>query len=388
MSDNITIITQLRKSKKMDGISMIYIRVTYKKKRFEFSTNQQIETNSWDPINKVVIDNHKVNLNISRSISKVYTSIAELESEEEFFTNDQLKNRILGITKSVSLLGIIETHNNEMNDLIPKKYSKGTLKNYKVMFNHIKNFLDDNNLEDIELKHVNQKWIKSFEFYLLKHTQCTNNGAIKYLQMLKKIINISYVNGQIKKNPFEGIKFTKKPFQRGYLNIQELNKIEKIKLSDSLDRIRDLFVFSCYTGLSYIDVTNLKEDDIIIGEDGLKWIIIKRGKTQTLCKIPLLNKAESIIEKHLGNYPERVFKKISNQKLNQYLKEIAQKCNIEKNITFHLARHTFATTITLNNNVPIETVSKVLGHKKIATTQIYAKILDKKISSDIRKLEL
>ena len=147
---------------------MIYIRVIYKKKRFEFSTNQQIETRSWDPINKVVIDNHKVNLNISRSISKVYSSIAELESEEDFFTNDQLKNRILGITKSVSLLGIIETHNNEMNDLIPKKYSQGTLKNYKVMFNHIKNFLADNNLKDKELKNVNQKWIKSFEFYLLK----------------------------------------------------------------------------------------------------------------------------------------------------------------------------------------------------------------------------
>ena len=119
----------------------------------------------------------------------------------------------------------------------------------------------------------------------------------------------------------------------------------------------------------------------------MKWIIINRGKTQTLCKIPLLKKAESIIEKYLGKYPESVFKKISNQKLNQNLKKLAEKCQINKNITFHLARHTFATTITLNNNIPIETVSKVLGHKKISTTQIYAKLLEKKISSDIRSLD-
>ena len=176
-------------------------------------------------------------------------------------------------------------------------------------------------------------------------------------------------------DPFSLIKFKKKPFARGSLNLEELNKLETIKLSPALDRARDLFVFSCYTGLSYIDIDQLRAHHIVIGNDGLLWIKTKRKKTNSRCDIPLLKRAERIINKYNGKYDDRIFKKLTNQRVNAYLKEIAAKCGIDKRVTFHLARHTFATTVTLNNNIPIETVSKMLGHSRINTTQIYAKIL-------------
>ena len=168
--------------------------------------------------------------------------------------------------------------------------------------------------------------------------------------------------------------------------MEELKKIETVHLPATLDRARDLFVFSCYTGLSYIDVDHLRAHNIAKGSDGLLWVKTQREKTKGRCDIPLLHRAEKIINKYKGQYSGRIFKKITNQRINTYLKEIAGVCEIDKRITFHLARHTFATTITLNNNIPIETVSKMLGHSRINTTQIYAKILEKKVGEDMKIL--
>ena len=147
-----------------------------------------------------------------------------------------------------------------------------------------------------------------------------------------------------------------------------------------------MFVFSCYSGLAFIDAKNLLKRDIQIGQDGGQWIQTKRQKTNQKCDIPLLKKPLEILDKYKEVNGDFVFKRISNQKINEYLKEIATHCQIDKRISFHLARHTFATTITLNNNVPIETVSKVMGHSKISTTQIYAKILQSKVNEDFSKL--
>ena len=171
----------------------------------------------------------------------------------------------------------------------------------------------------------------------------------------------------------------------------ELELIEKKNFSiERLEMIKDLFIFSCYTGLAYTDAINLSMSEISIGIDGKKWIYSKREKTQTPLKIPVLQQALEIIEKYKSN-PRSVnrgtiFPMVSNQKVNGYLKEIADICVIEKNLTFHLARHTFATTVTLSNGVPIETVSNLLGHKSISTTQIYAKVLENKISEDMTRL--
>jgi len=178
-----------------------------------------------------------------------------------------------------------------------------------------------------------------------------------------------------------------------YLRQEELEAIENKNFDiDRLEYVRDLFVFSCYTGLSYIDAISLRIDQMVLGIDGSKWIFTSRQKTGNVVKIPLLEKAEMLINKYKDNpksiYNGTIFPKISNQKLNTYLKEIADVCGIRKNISFHIARHTFATTITLTNGVPLATVSKLLGHSKIASTQIYAKVIESKLSEDMADLRI
>jgi site-specific recombinase XerD len=176
--------------------------------------------------------------------------------------------------------------------------------------------------------------------------------------------------------------------ERVYLSEEEIeNIINKDFKTDRLSLVRDIFLFSCFTGLAYIDVKNLTKSHISLGIDGEKWIFTHRQKTETASKIPILPITQMIIDKY-EDHPEccnqnKLLPILSNQKMNAYLKEIAGVCEIEKDLTFHIARHTFATTVTLTNGVPIESVSKMLGHKNLRTTQHYAKVLDKKVSEDM-----
>ncbi|WP_273277544.1 site-specific integrase, partial [Maribacter polysiphoniae] len=218
-----------------------------------------------------------------------------------------------------------------------------------------------------------------------------NNTVIKHIQRFRKLINLSHKLGWIERDPFINFRSKLIKKERGFLSLGELLEIENKQLTIArLRQVRDLFVFSCYTSLSYIDVIHLTEDNIRTGIDGELWIYYRREKTTKPIRIPLLPKALAIIERYKGNEKAvsqgRLFPKISNQKLNSYLKEIADVCGIKKNITFHIARHTFATTVTLSNGMPIETVSKLLGHSKISTTQIYAKVIERKVSDDMQRL--
>ncbi len=215
---------------------------------------------------------------------------------------------------------------------------------------------------------------------------------MKHIERLRKMVSLAFKMEWLDKDPF--IKFEAKyeKKERGFLTLEELQSIEnKVFMIQRLQLIKDLFVFSCYTGLSYGDVMNLTTDNICKGIDGKQWIYSKREKTNVPVKIPILSKALDIIKKY-ESHPNRInkqtlFPTISNQKLNSYLKEIADVCSIQKNLTFYIARHTFATTVTLSNGVPIETVSKLLGHSKITTTQIYAKVIERKVSEDMERLE-
>jgi site-specific recombinase XerD len=206
------------------------------------------------------------------------------------------------------------------------------------------------------------------------------------------VVNIALANDWLMKDPFLKFKGSIKEVERDFLSTEELQSIEDKKFTISrLDEVRDMFVFSCYTGLAYADIAKLSLNEIEIGIDKQKWIYTHREKTETKSNIPLLPKALEIIEKY-KNHPECVISgKLlplrSNQKMNAYLKEIAILCEITKNLTFHSARHTFATTVTLTNGVPIESVSSMLGHKNIRTTQIYAKVVEKKVSEDMKKLK-
>ncbi len=220
-----------------------------------------------------------------------------------------------------------------------------------------------------------------------------HNTVMKHLQRLRKMVSLAYKMEWLDKDPFIKFKPSYKKVEREFLTDVELRVIiEKEFDTERLTSVRDMFVFSCYTGLSYTDVMQLTEDNIVIGIDGNKWIMTKRQKTDTRVRIPILITAEELMMKYIGCakslVTDTVFPVISNQKMNVYLKEIAMICGISKNITFHMARHTFATTVTLSNGVPIETVSKLLGHSKIATTQIYARVLENKVSNDMNKLRV
>jgi len=208
----------------------------------------------------------------------------------------------------------------------------------------------------------------------------------------KKIIKICLDNDWLEKDPTTRYEGKMKEVERDFLTEEELNRIYLKRFStERLNLVKDIFVFSCYTGLAYIDVKSLTKDHISIGIDGDKWIFKNRQKTDTKSKIPLLPIAEEIIQKYL-NHPKclnenSILPILTNQKMNSYLKEIGDLCDISKEITFHMARHTFATTVTLTNGVPIETVSKMLGHKNLHTTQHYAKVLDQKVSEDMKILK-
>ena len=218
-----------------------------------------------------------------------------------------------------------------------------------------------------------------------------HNTAMKHIKRLKRMVTLAYRMEWIDRDPFANFKIKIEKKEREFLTKEELEGIEGFNSSlERLNLVKDIFIFSCYTGISYSDIINLKGSDITVGIDGKYWIMADRVKTGTPFKIPLLPKALALVEKYSAHskvlHNGSLLPKLSNQKLNSYLKEIADLCGIAKNLTFHMARHTFATTVTLSNGVPIETVSKLLGHTKLATTQIYARVVERKVSEDMNKL--
>ena len=279
-----------------------------------------------------------------------------------------------------------------MRQLVNVDYSPDTLERYITARKHTFTFIQwKYKMNDVKISDLNYEFISSYEFWLKSVRKCDHNTTMKYLSNFRKIVNICLKNGWIGRDPFFGYKMTQRTVDRAYLNAEEIQRLASKSFDiDRIDQVRDVFLFSCFTGLAYADVHKLNRREIATGVDGEKWIFTKRQKTESPTRIPLLPHASKILEKY-ENHPQCLHKGkllpvLSNQKMNAYLKEIADLCGIDKKITFHTARHTFATTVTLTNDVPIETVSKLLGHKNLKTTQHYAKIIDKKVSEDLKVL--
>ena len=274
----------------------------------------------------------------------------------------------------------------------------GTMKNYATTEKYLHRFLEQKlKTKYIYLKQLGYRFICDFEQYLRtyrnkkKQLMLSNNGVMKHLKRFKKMINLAVKLEWIPKNPFQQFQLKFEKFDRQYLTERELELIESTNYSNErLERIKDIFIFSCYTGSSYIDVKELTMNQITRGVDGNYWIFTKREKTNETVRIPILPKAMEIINKYKvlteNTNSTMLLPLCSNQKTNSYLKEIARDCSIHKNITFHVARHTFATTVMLSNGVPTEIVAKLLGHAKLSTTQIYARVVETKISEDISNL--
>ncbi|WKL43705.1 site-specific integrase [Flavobacterium sp. ZE23DGlu08] len=291
------------------------------------------------------------------------------------------------------LLQIFQDHNDKMEILVGQEYAPGTLERYKTSLSHTKDFIKwKYSLSDINILKIDHAFVTEYEFYLRSERKCANNTAVKYIKNFHKIINQCLANGWLDKDPFTNYKSKVKEVIREYLSENEIEEIINKKFAiERLELVRDILLFSCFTGLAYIDVKQLTQDNISTGIDGDKWIFKTRQKTDTTSKIPLLPMAHEIINKYQDHPTSinegRLLPIVSNQRMNSYLKEIAAVCGINKELTFHIARHTFATTVTLSNGVPLETVSKMLGHTNLKTIQHYAKILDSKISEDMKILK-
>ncbi|SNR46025.1 Site-specific recombinase XerD [Lutibacter agarilyticus] len=380
-----------------NGDYNIFCRVRLGVQKFSFSTKITTKIENWDTTSNRVTGRNNVANKTNNELASVSSAINKIHDrfriEEKAYTLNDIKNEYLGLNKRDHFL--IETyskHIEKVKSMLGKEYSISTWKKYKTTKTHLTNYLERNyNKEDISFKELDYNFIFEFDYYL-QSNDIAQNSRGKYINNVKQLINIALSNDWITINPFRNFKVKITPPDREFLTSNELLEIYNKEFEiDRLEQIKDAFLFCCYTGLAYIDVKNLFIKDITIGEDGNKWIRKNRTKTNTLSRIPLLPIPENIIEKY-NEHPLRTIKGHilplpSNQKTNAYLKEIAAICKIKKNLTFHMARHTFATTITLTNGVPIETVSKMLGHKDLKTTQHYAKILDKKISNDMMDLK-
>lgn len=379
------------------GESPIYLRITIDGKISEISTKRTILPLRWNAKAQKVSgsseESKSFNFYLKTFEQKVYDTYHELMRDKESVTCESLKNKLLGKgERTRMLIPIFEDHNNRMEKLIDKEFAQGTLTRYKTCLKHTKAFLKWKfNISDIDIQKIDYAFLNDFELFLRTERDCNNNSAVKYIKNFGKIIRICIANGWINRDPFLNYSSSFNEVTRVFLNEQEIERLfNKDFKNERLSQVRYIFLFSCFTGLAYIDTQKLTQDNINIGLDGNKWIYTKRQKTKTTSNIPLLSKAEEIIERYKGHpaclNSGRLLPVLSNQKMNAYLKEIADLCDINKELTYHIARHTFATTITLSNGVPIESVSKMLGHKNIKTTQHYAKILDKKVSEDMSAL--
>jgi len=399
MKTNFSLLFYLKKQKNYkSGPATIYMRITVNGKRSENSTGRECEPSRWNAhagrANGTKEVTRSLNAYLDDLQKKVYEAHSQLTEADEMITAESIRNKFLGKSEQPrSLIEIFKDHNHKVEALVGKEYTKGTLTRYQTTLKHTSNFLKwKYKLSDIDIKKIDHAFLMDFEFYLRSERKCANNSAVKYVRNFGKIIRICIANRWLAYDPFLNYKNKIKTVERVFLTTEELQEMaDKNLATDRLTQVRDIFLFCCFTGLAYADVKKLRKWDIVTGIDGEKWITIKRQKTDTPSRIPLLPAATTLIQRYAEHSQcessGRVLPVLSNQKMNAYLKEIADICAINKPITFHIARHTFATTVTLLNGVPIESVSKMLGHTNIQTTQHYAKILDIKVGADMAQLK-
>lgn len=389
----------LRMNKEKDGSAPVYTRIVVNGNRIEIALKKSVKVTDWNPSKGMAKPKNDSLKMLNSYLEQVRGTLAgyyqELILAKKLVTPSLIKNKFLGVEEQeCTLRALMDYHNLHMKEVL----APGTIKNYFTTAKYLKEFIAlQFKKEDIYLSELDYQFLSKFEYFLRKyqptdhHKGMENNGVMKHLERFRKMVRLGVKLGWMKKNPFEMFKLKMQKVDRGYLTQEELFSVEQKDFEvQRIQYAKDLFVFSCYTGMAYIDVMQLTPQNTVMGMDGNYWIKTTREKTDTTVSVPILPKAAAIIEKYKGS-PRAIakgtlFPVISNQKLNSYLKEVADLCGISRHLTFHLARHTFATSVTLSNGVPMETVSKMLGHTTLRTTQIYAKVIERKVSDDMLTL--
>ncbi len=399
MYQSLSLVYFIRQSRASENSECtIYARLTSRGQRIELTTGLKVEPSKWSK------EQHKVkgSSNSSKLINscldefrnKVFAIYSGLLNKGEPFTVYDINNAMKGIGQnSTTVLNIIDLHNTRKKDLVGIDLKGATYKRYCTLRNHVENFIKIKfSKPDVHIADFTFPVLMEFEFYLKVKLGIGHNSAVKYIRNFRTAINYAIEIELLDKDPFVKYKSKVKEVNRGYLNQQELELIQFSNFDiERIQTVKDIFIFCCYTGLAYIDIYNLRMDQLVVGIDGEMWIETKREKTSNLVRVMVLPPAMEIIKRYanhksriIGN---RVLPVLSNQKMNAYLKEIGDLCGLDKRLSTHLARHTFATTVTLQRGASIESVSKMLGHSNIRTTQIYAKITNDKVSKDMLKLK-
>ncbi len=393
-----SLIFYAKKTKGNSKISAIYMRITVDGKRTEISTGKTIKTSEWNSKSSKMSGRNSLAKNLNSFLEGLRTEVFEsyiyLTNNRKMITCESLKNRFLRIDeRKITLVDAFKDHNDQIKELIGKGFAHGTWQRYETSLRHTQQFMKwKYNISDIYVSEITPLFVTDYEFFLKTVRNCANNSAVKYIKNFQKIINICLDNEWMTKNPFANYKSRIIVNDVRFLTEAELEiikdknfKVERLRI------VRDIFLFCCFTGLAYSDVKKLSNENIVNGSNGEKWIKIKRTKTKVESSIPILPIALDILEFYRTNHKcisdEKLLPVYSNQKINEYLKEITALCELDFDISFHTARHTFATSVTLNNGVPIDTVSKMLGHTNIRMTQHYAKIQDRKIGEDMDLLK-
>ena len=388
-----------RTKQKKNGECPVMLRININGQRVVLQTKRYLFPQNWDT-NRYQMKGRTTEARVFNDYlevlrMKAHQKYNELLSLNDNVTPQMLRDAILGINTAKAkmiIADVWEEHVQRLKKLIGKENSYTTYQKYNTAKNHFVTFLQQYyRVSDISVKSVDYQMIQQYSLYLKTEKNCNHNTATKFLQMLKRITSTCIKNGWLLKDPFSSIRLTLKELDRPYLTEAELNKLLGFSSQiQRLNNVRDFFIFSCYTGLAYIDVKKLRRIEIEGNDESGYWIRTRRQKTGGRANIPLLPIPMEILKRYsrlnllLPNDP--VLPMLSNQKINAYLKEIADLCGIHKKLTFHIARHTFATTVTMLNGVPIESVSKMLGHKNIKTTQHYARIVDQKVGEDMKRL--
>ena len=371
----------------------IRCRVTYLKKRKIFSTGLFINPDDWDSSSQLAKPPNKhnyLNTQLSLISQKINEAFLMLQILPDSFDVDDIYRKYKGEDSKVdmTLLGAYDLHNEKTKKLIGVDFNELSWSRYIESRRKLAEFIKHNyNKADIKLKQLDLKFIMDLEYYWKTEKKLKQATIYRSMQRLKKIIQFSIAENYLQRDPFNLYKNKKYKTKIVYLTDDELKLLENHNFSqERLQKVKDLFVFCCYTGLAYQEMSNLNLYDLKIEFDGNVWIKIIRQKTNETISVPLLPKASQIIDKYKTE--ECLLPKISNQKFNSYMKEIAEVLGIQKKLTHHIARKTFATTVLLYNDVPMEIVSKLLGHSKMSVTQdSYGEVVQKKVSIQMQKLK-
>ncbi|MCC8360998.1 site-specific integrase [Salinimicrobium sediminilitoris] len=391
----ITFLIQKGKTNKA-GLAPLRCRVTIEKQRKQFSTGIFINPDHWSQEKQKVLDNgenHKIiNSQLSLIKQKLGQAFLMLQIKGDSFDVDDVYKIYCGedTKNEMGVIAAYVEHNNYYKKLIGKDLKEVSWQKFENTKGHLQDFIKwEYKQKDIKLSKLKQQFIKDFEYYLRTEGEMQQSTINKTLQRFKKLINFAVARDYLNKNPF--LMHKPKPAKKEvvYLSKEELKKLQNKQIQNKrLDEVRDCFIFCCYTGLAFKEMSNLKIENIVKGKDNRNWIKMKREKTGKYISVPLLPIAQKIIHKYEDEMGEgRVLPSKTNTHFNAYLKEIAALCDIKINLTHHIARKTFATTVLLLNDVPMEVVSKLLGHSRIGITQAhYGQISEDSVIREIDKL--